>query len=108
MHGCMVGGGWQTVGRHPSTNPPPLQPPHPPQRFFDRKGEVPPGKKPFFAIPVFNYFEGHLSINYSDNYYLLSQRHAEVPRLTKVRLSRLPVCVRVVPSGGPGALTGLI
>lgn len=54
-------------------------------RYFDRKGEVPPGKKPFFAIPVFNYHEGYLSINYSDNYYLLSQRHAEVPRLTKVR-----------------------
>lgn len=51
--------------------------------FFDRKGEVPPGKKPFFAIPVFNYHAGYLSINYSDNYYLLSQRHAEVPRLTK-------------------------
>lgn len=51
--------------------------------FFDRKGEVPPGKKPFFAIPVFNYFKGYLSINYSDNYYLLSQRHAEVPRLTQ-------------------------
>ncbi|KIZ05655.1 hypothetical protein MNEG_2302 [Monoraphidium neglectum] len=51
--------------------------------YFDRKGEVPPGKKPFFAIPVFNYHEGYLSVNYSDNYYLLSQRHAEVPRLTK-------------------------
>lgn len=51
--------------------------------YFDRKGEVPPGKKPFFAIPVFNYYKGYLSINYSDNYYLLSQRHAEVPRLTK-------------------------
>ena len=50
--------------------------------YFDRKGEVPPGKKPFFAIPVFNYHAGYLSVNYSDNYYLLSQRHAEVPRLT--------------------------
>lgn len=27
--------------------------------------------------------QGGLSINYSDNYYLLSQRHAEVPRLTQ-------------------------
>jgi len=43
---------------------------------------VPPGKKPFFRIPVFNYHKGYLSINYSDNYFLLSQRHAEVPRLT--------------------------
>lgn len=25
--------------------------------FFDRKGEVPPGKKGFFEIPVFNFHE---------------------------------------------------
>lgn len=50
--------------------------------FFDRKGEVPSGKKPFFEIPVFNFHQGYLSVNYSDNYYLLSQRHAEVPKLT--------------------------
>lgn len=24
--------------------------------YFDRKGEVPAGKQPFFAIPAFNYF----------------------------------------------------
>eukprot|EP00879_Flechtneria_rotunda_P008142 GHRR01008527.1.p1 GENE.GHRR01008527.1~~GHRR01008527.1.p1 ORF type:complete len:362 (+),score=138.84 GHRR01008527.1:379-1464(+) len=53
-----------------------------PNWYFDRKGEVPPGKKPFFRIPVFNYYKGYLSVNYSDNYFLLSQRHAEVPRLT--------------------------
>jgi hypothetical protein len=29
------------------------------------------------------YHQGYLSVNYSDNYYLLSQRHAEVPRLTE-------------------------
>ena len=50
--------------------------------FMDRKGEVPPGKKPFFEIPVFNFHKGHLSVNISENYFLLSQRHAEVPRLT--------------------------
>ncbi|GIL88821.1 hypothetical protein Vretimale_16958 [Volvox reticuliferus] len=50
--------------------------------YFDRKTEVPVGKKPFFEIPVFNYHKGYLSVNYSDNYYLLSQRHSEVPKLT--------------------------
>ncbi|GLC60278.1 hypothetical protein PLESTB_001593600 [Pleodorina starrii] len=49
--------------------------------FFDRKSEVPEGKKPFFEIPVFNYHRGYLSVNYSDNYYHLSQRHPEVPKL---------------------------
>lgn len=36
--------------------------------FFDRKGEVPPGGKGWFEIPVFNHFQGRLSVNYSDNY----------------------------------------
>lgn len=59
--------------------------------FFDRKGEIPPGKKPFFEIPVFNYHKGYLSINYSDNYYFLSQRHEEVPRLTPAHLEAIRV-----------------
>ena len=46
--------------------------------YFDRKGEIPPGKQPFFEIPVFNYHKGYLSVNFSINYYFLSQRHAEV------------------------------
>mmetsp|Transcript_22141 Transcript_22141/g.52963 ORF Transcript_22141/g.52963 Transcript_22141/m.52963 type:complete len:141 (+) Transcript_22141:352-774(+) len=33
-------------------------------------------------IPVFNFHEGYLSVNYSDNYFRLSQRHPEVPRLS--------------------------
>eukprot|EP00192_Tetraselmis_astigmatica_P010488 CAMPEP_0117669910 /NCGR_PEP_ID=MMETSP0804-20121206/12419_1 /TAXON_ID=1074897 /ORGANISM="Tetraselmis astigmatica, Strain CCMP880" /LENGTH=377 /DNA_ID=CAMNT_0005478069 /DNA_START=119 /DNA_END=1252 /DNA_ORIENTATION=+ len=50
--------------------------------YYDRKGEIPAGKDPFFLIPVFNFFQGHLSVNYSDNYFRLSQRHASVPRFT--------------------------
>ena len=53
--------------------------------------QVPPGKKPFFRIPVFNYHNGYLSINYSDNYFLLSQRHAEVPRLTQHQYDAMKV-----------------
>mmetsp|Transcript_37065 Transcript_37065/g.82427 ORF Transcript_37065/g.82427 Transcript_37065/m.82427 type:complete len:361 (+) Transcript_37065:175-1257(+) len=57
--------------------------------YFDRKGEIPPGKKGFYPIPVFNFFHGHLSVNYSDNYYFLSQRHPEVPRLTEQQLQAI-------------------
>ncbi|GAB4822232.1 hypothetical protein N2152v2_009278 [Parachlorella kessleri] len=57
--------------------------------YFDRKGEIPEGKKPFFEIPVFNYHKGYLSVNYSDNYYFLSQRHDEVPRLTPAHLEAI-------------------
>ena len=54
--------------------------------FFDRKGEVPPGKQPFFEIPVLNFHAGYLSVNFSANYYAGSQRHEEVPRLTPAHL----------------------
>lgn len=57
--------------------------------FFDRKGEVPRGKKPYFAIPVFNYFRGNLTVNWSSNYYFSSQRHEEVPRLTQDHLDAI-------------------
>lgn len=35
---------------------------------------------------MFNYHKGYLSVNFSDNYYFLSQRHEEVPRLTPAHL----------------------
>ena len=69
--------------------------------FYDRKGEVPAGKKPYFLIPVFNYHAGYLSINFSDNYYFASQRHAEVPRLTEDQLRAIK-CVRGGGGGGRG------
>ena len=57
--------------------------------WWDRKGEIPPGKKGYYAMPVFNFFEGYLSVNFSDNYYFLSQRHPEVPRLTEMQLQAI-------------------
>lgn len=57
--------------------------------YFDRRGEIPPGKLPYFEIPVFNYHKGYLSINYSDNYYFASQRHQGVPRLTPAHLESI-------------------
>jgi hypothetical protein len=75
--------------------------------FMDRKGEVPPGKKPYFMIPVFNYHKGYLSVNYSDNYYLLSQRHAEVPRLTPAHYEAMEVRPWKRGGGGGGGGCGL-
>ena len=50
--------------------------------YYDRKGEVPAGKDPFFEMPILNFSRGYLSINISANYYRDSQRFPEVPRLT--------------------------
>lgn len=55
--------------------------------FFDRKGEIPHRSNGlgFFEMPVFNYYRGFLSINYSPNYYVAAQRHPEVPKLTQAQ-----------------------
>ncbi|MCY4453988.1 MAG: TauD/TfdA family dioxygenase [Immundisolibacterales bacterium] len=36
--------------------------------YRDRRGEVPSGREPWYAMPVFNFFEGHLSITNEPSY----------------------------------------
>jgi hypothetical protein len=71
----------------------------PPPTNTRTQGEVPPGKLPYFCIPVLNFHEGHLSVNFSSNYYILSQRHADVPRLTPAHLE-----VGILGGGGGGSV----
>lgn len=47
----------------------------------DRRGEVPEGQKPWFEIPVFNWFEGHLSAIYQRQYIDSAQRFDAAPRI---------------------------
>jgi hypothetical protein len=47
----------------------------------DRRGEVPVGEKPYFDIPVYNDFAGHLSAIYSGTYIRSGQRFADARRL---------------------------
>ncbi len=55
----------------------------------DRRGEVPPGAKPYFEIPVFNWFAGRLSAIYQRQYIDSAQRFADAPRLTARQLAAL-------------------
>lgn len=48
----------------------------------DRRGEVPPGCKPYFEIPVFNWYQGHLSAIYQRQYIDSAQRFPDAPRIT--------------------------
>ncbi|HEX3952211.1 MAG TPA: TauD/TfdA family dioxygenase [Stellaceae bacterium] len=48
----------------------------------DRRGEVPAGKKPYFEVPIYNDFDGYLSVMYSRPYIHSGQRFAEARRLT--------------------------
>lgn len=48
----------------------------------DRRGEVPAGMKPWFAIPVFNWYEGALTTMYVRRYIESARRFDDVPPLT--------------------------
>jgi hypothetical protein len=47
----------------------------------DRRGEVPAGMKPWFEIPVFNWYEGYLTALYQRQYVDSAQRFEQAPRL---------------------------
>ena len=48
----------------------------------DRRGEIPKGMLPYYLIPVFNYYEGHLTAIYQRQYIESAQRFPDAPRLT--------------------------
>ena len=48
----------------------------------DRRGEVPPGAKPYFTIPVFNWHAGFLTVMYQRQYIDSAQRFSDAPKLT--------------------------
>lgn len=49
----------------------------------DRRGEVPPGGKPYFTIPTYNWHAGLLSAIYQRQYIESARRFAEVPPLSE-------------------------
>ena len=48
----------------------------------DRRGEVPAGQKPWHEIPVFSFYQGHLSALYARRYIESALRFPEVQPLT--------------------------
>jgi hypothetical protein len=48
----------------------------------DRRGEIPPGEKPYFTIPVFNWLAGFLTVMYQRQYIDSAQRFPDATRLT--------------------------
>jgi hypothetical protein len=55
----------------------------------DRRGEVPPGAKPYFEIPVFNWHQGHFAAIYQRQYVNSGQRFADAPRLAAGQVEAL-------------------
>ncbi len=55
----------------------------------DRRGEVPAGMKPYFEIPVLNWYQGYLTAIYQRQYVDSAQRFADAPRLTPAHIEAL-------------------
>jgi hypothetical protein len=57
---------------------------------FDRRGEVPAGKKGYYETPIFHWYADRLSVIYGNRYYIQSaQRFADAPRLTAKQIEAL-------------------
>ncbi len=61
----------------------------------DRRGEVPAGAKPYFEIPLFNWFAGQLSAIYQRQYIDSAQRFADAPRLSAAQVQALDLLDRL-------------
>ena len=58
--------------------------------YYDRKGEVPPGKASYYQLPVFHWLDGQLSTIYARDFIDACQRlRPEVPRLTPLQIEAL-------------------
>lgn len=55
----------------------------------DRRGEVPPGQKGYYRMPVCNWFEGRLCTLYTRRYIESARRFDEVPELTATQRAAL-------------------
>ena len=55
----------------------------------DRRGEVPAGQKPYFEIPPFSWYQGHLTAIYQRQYIDSAQRFPDAPRLSPQHVEAL-------------------
>jgi hypothetical protein len=57
----------------------------------DRRGEVPPGERGYFTIPVLNWFDDRLTVMYQRQYIESAQRFEDAPPLTEPIIRALDV-----------------
>jgi len=57
--------------------------------YRDRRNEIPPGKDPWFELPVFNFAEGYFSCSWHNFYIRSTQRFDELPRFTQAKWDAL-------------------
>ena len=67
----------------------------------DRRGEVPEGRDPWFEIPIFNWYQGHLSCVYLRHYIEEAQsRFPNAPRLTKEQIEVMDLIDTILQEPG--------
>lgn len=60
------------------------------QPFYrDRREEIPEGKGPYFAMPVFMFHQGYLIVSYQGTYLHTAQRFENLPRFTDLQKEAL-------------------
>ncbi len=57
--------------------------------YIDRREEIPPGKDPWFQMPVFCFADGHFHCNWHNFYVRSAQRFEELPRFTEAQIEAL-------------------
>lgn len=57
--------------------------------YRDRREEIPPGKDPWWRLPVFNFAEGHFSAFWGNYYIRSAQRFTQLPRFTEKQIEAL-------------------
>lgn len=57
--------------------------------YRDRREEIPPGKDPYWQLPVFNFADGYFSAFWSNYYIRSAQRFTELPRFTEKQIEAL-------------------
>lgn len=66
----------------------------------DRRGEVPEGQRPFFTIPVFNWYKDYLTCIYQRNYIESAQRFKSAPKLSVQQKEALDLLDSIVNEPG--------
>ena len=62
---------------------------------YDRRGEVPPGERPYFEIPVFSWYADRLTVFYQRQYFDSAQRFPDARRLTTDDVAALDLFDRI-------------
>lgn len=57
--------------------------------YWDRRGEIPEGKDPWYVTPVFNVHQGYFSCRYGRQYIDSTQRFEGVPQFTPLQMEAL-------------------